>query len=1001
MTHTALDWTESIGATYPRALITVDAGDAVAVRDAERGAVYGVQRAPRMGFDPEGDGEVALIVADVTPAVRLKLESTDTPADAGEVIRVEPDESTGGRLIVNGRLAVRLPADGWVEQPFPGPILGMQRAGGEWFGRMTLVDAPWRGYVATTIESVGPAFVQWKTEYHWGSDGGHRFRARWAAGSDTLRIEEEAFEDSDAAIEWFPFGEKPADAWCGGGGEHTRPMERLTYDALPEARRERGRRVIDYLSHIGYFNQWNLAWVGFTPAGGDSPDDTFVGAFSGWASRWRRRGRVRMAAVADDEAGDLLRMPVREGRRIWGLVITTREAAAADDQDRRTLLNRRKTQCSDLAPDKVRHWELNAPDAPRRPRLVSDDDLRGVADRLAGEQRIAQALRDVLANGEPAHRTHFPAALWAGDEPAMQAAVPGLRRFADRVLQRAADGGYECLVIFDGRTAKALAHPLDALWALGLIEPDDYRYVSRAMLLLGYIFADPDYCFYEDFQPHLADPAEGIAEAMKDDMGDAPNPPNFASEFFTTTGVVAELYPDHPMHATWRQWAMDRLDDFFNVFFSDDGTYCESINYHAHGFNEILCHIYALWRNGVRDYFAEPTTRGTYEHFLQLQTPPIRQPLPEPSGAADARTIRADGLIVPRCVLPNDGNSGNHGSEMDHKGELALGAWVYRETDRELAGRLAAAWRRSGRVIVDHEHPLLTLLTIDPSIEPVELAPASAWRRWLGVVSKAEQAGGTPVWCLFRAGKATHHMDFDQGNVHLMLGDRVLLGDHGYHTHDSDGASIAAAATWLHNTLTYGEDRNLSSGYTGLERAPEPAAAHAGDEFDWCVHRIVNDNFRDLERLSYRDMIPAPLTVHVRHYLFVKPDYIVLWDTFETAHGPSTYWLHPWQPMEQVDAGRFRAGQVGEPHLAVEMLAPAEPRVVENARRGPLWSFAVTAPAGEPYLTLLVPQVNDREVRGGFDPSTRTLTVTGADIDDRIVLPPAGSADDLPRIERR
>lgn len=36
-------------------------------------------------------------------------------------------------------------------------------------------------------------------------------------------------------------------------------------------------------------------------------------------------------------------------------------------------------------------------------------------------------------------------------------------------------------------------------------------------------------------------------------------------------------------------------------------------------------------------------------------------------------------------------------------------------------------------------------------------------------------------------------MDFDQGNIHLTAGNRVLLGDYGYHAHDSDGSSLPAA----------------------------------------------------------------------------------------------------------------------------------------------------------------------------------------------------------------
>jgi len=128
-------------------------------------------------------------------------------------------------------------------------------------------------------------------------------------------------------------------------------------------------------------------------------------------------------------------------------------------------------------------------------------------------------------------------------------------------------------------------------------------------------------------------------------------------------------------------------------------------------------------------------------------------------------------------------------------------------------------------------------------------------------------------------------------------------------------------------------------GYWGLERAPAPALVHLGDEFDWCVHRIVNTNYRRLEAMPYHCQIPARPTRHVRHYLFVKPDYFLLWDVFEQAHQPSTFWLHPRLPMTQLEPGAWRAGEPGKPHLLVRFLLPEAPEVIENAQFGPLWEL--------------------------------------------------------------
>jgi len=242
-------------------------------------------------------------------------------------------------------------------------------------------------------------------------------------------------------------------------------------------------------------------------------------------------------------------------------------------------------------------------------------------------------------------------------------------------------------------------------------------------------------------------------------------------------------------------------------------------------------------------------------------------------------------------------------------------------------------------------------------------------------------------------------MDFDQGNLHLAAWDSVLLGEHGYHTSDNAGNNMGGADTWLHNTVVYSEDKWMSSGYTGLERAPDPLIVHMGDAFDWCAVRIVNANLRPLRKLSYKVMLPVPTTKHVRHYLFVKPDYFVVWDVFEESHGPSTFWLHPRLPVSDEGGGVFRAGAPGKPHLLIRFLLPQAPQVVENERFGPLWSFGVRNEIGRPYLALLVPQIDDLGINAKLGGDGRTITVTGKGIRDEIRLPEAGTTG-VPAIRR-
>ena len=989
-----------MGVRYEKVLVPVDLAAAPAARDAASGRIVPLQKVPAMPFDRSSAESVVLALVDVEPGQELKLEpATETPPAA---IGVKQDGPA--ITITNGGIALRLPADATLDQPFPGPIMAIRVGNGEWFGESTIVDVPFRGRVWTEIESVGPCCVQWRTTYRWANDGGLVFRARWAAGSDTVQITEEIIEDCEGAIEWFPFGAAPAKSYVWGGGERKGPMEPLAYKPTAGAVRGPGRRRLHYLSHLGYWNQWNLCWVGFSAG-----DDRFVGIFSGWGSQWERRGYVRPEVMEDDSRGHMVRFPLKHGRRHYGLLISSRAASGVEAKDARCLLNRRKVQHSDLALAKVLSWQLDPPLEDRKPHLVRQEDVDTFRGRLALEPRIAEAFECFLQKKQASYAGQLAVAFWKNDREKMKACVAEIASAMAKASAEIADGGYDRLIIFDGRIIKRLAYDLDVLWALGVIDEREYRAIRRSFLAVGgYMFSDPDYCRMADFWPHT-EAQEGIATALKDDMGDCPVPSNFASEFFSTTGVIAELFDKHPLHLQWRRWAMEQTDRFLETFYEPDGTYHESVNYHTHEFSERMLFMFPLWWKGVRDYFAEDRVKGSFRHFLEIQMPPLSDSipkLPDPAamGYGSVHTLYADWDLPRRATLPADGNSGGNGLEQEHRGELSFGAYIYKDTDPAFAAQLMHAWRLAGKVIPLHTHPVLTVLTIDPSIgrnTPAPSRPESVHRMSFGIVSKASMTDGSPVWCLFRAGRATHHMDFDQGNLHLAAWDSVLLGEHGYHTHDQQGNHFGGAGTHLHSTIVYSEDKHMASGYTGLERAPEPALVHIGKDFDWCVHRIVNTNLRGMNNLPYFVILPVLTTRHVRHYLFVKPDYFLVWDVFEEAHEPSVFWLHPRLPVVEEGRGIYRAGKAGSPHLLVKFLLPQAPDVIENEQSGPLWSFGVRNGAGKPYMALLVPQMADRKIEAGLAADGRTVTVSGTGLKDVIHLPEAGSIAKLPRIERK
>lgn len=970
-----------LGVDYRRQLLAV-AEPPGTLRDTRTDERIPLQAAPALATDCTDASDVVLALLDLAPNQSRTLDHC--PENLPTSIRVE---GVGGFLeITNGALALRVPRN---DTAGSGPLAAVRVGERSWQGRSAVTSAGDPVSIASSVVSLGPCLVQWETRIAWANGTALRTQMRWAAGSDTIQVVEECDADTDDAWTWDPVWPQSGRALCNGGGEWRGRMR----DVGALDTRTNASGVVGRMGHISYFNQCHFAWLGFVGS-----DETFVGVFTGWGSAWQRRGHQWFDLMVDGAGSHHLRFPVRRGRRAWGLCLSTRAEAGVDTETDRCLPNRRKTQHADLPLGKVTNWQLDGLLPAHEPALIQHADLDGFRDRLTSDPAVVRALDAAAMSVKPDQSIAAALAVWRADRPAMRAIGHHLANWARTELAEIADGGYEKLIIFQGRQAKTVAYDLDVLWALDGIDVEDYRAVRKTLFAMAWMFADEDFCNPEDFWAHV-DPDSGVAEKLAPHMGRSPVPPNFLSEFSTTTGVIAELAAWHPQAGAWRAWSLDVLDLFLEHWFRPDGTYLEAMNYHTHCFNTLLCQFYPLQIRGVRDYFTQPRVRGSFEHLLAIQLPVLRdQPLLPTRN--DRVLFAADGKAG-YAPMPANGNSGGHGHEQQMRGDFSIGAAVYRRTDPALAGQCIHGWAQGGKLILDDVHPMLTLLTLDPAIPTSSPAWQSAHRQSLGLVSKAVTREGAPIWCLFRAGSTTNHMDFDQGGLHLAFAGRVLLGDHGYHSKDKHGKSIGVWATHLHSTVTYAEDRNLSSGYTGVEEAPDPLRVHCAPELDWCVHRIVNTNYRDATRFPYNHLIPASTTRHVRHYLFVKPDYFLVWDVFEESHAPATFWLHPKDAVTQEGTSMFRAGTPGAPHLFIQFLEPGAPCVVENEAGGPLWSFGVQAAQGQPFLALLAPQINDRHIQTTYDKPRREIRVRGDGINDTIHLPRPGDPNEVPVVIRQ
>lgn len=976
---------EPLGMAYGATLVPIESSPETWLRDIDSGETFPVQAVPALAFDAATDASLVLACMSLAPRQQRVCETIPSPRSVATPFRVRHD--TDCLEIANEGRALRFDAQGTGAAAYPLRAWSID-AGRTWLETQSGSS----GFTVSesivcdaAVESEGPCCLQWRIEMRQATRPLATLRMRWPAGCDTILVEETIHADSDHALRFDPFGATGTEAFAYGGGEDTLPMRRLTHEE-GHAWFAGTPGLLARLAHISYHNQWNLGWCELRKSKATSA----FGIFTGWGGSWRRRGMVRIDVRQQETGSAYLRFPLRRGRRLYGLVLAPGPDGAGESE--RCRCNRRKAQWADLPVTKTHHWQLDGALPERKARLLDADEWNARCRSLTKVPAIESALRARLDTPSN-HSADLAAAFSLDDAEAIQTYAPLTVTRLEACVATVIVGGYEALTIFAGRKAKALAYDVDALWSTGFLSPEEYRRARTALLTMAYILADPDYFQPLDFRPH-DDPESGMADALGPEMGPCPVPPNFASEHISTVGLVAELYSQHSEHERWRAWSLHETQHFLETWFEHDGTYRESINYHSHALSELCCLFHAWRLHGVWNAFENARVRGSYRHFVEMLTPPLLNaiaPLESLAAGAGAEAVVVDWDAKTTAVWPPIGNSGSDARGMRVRDDLPIAASMYRDADPPLASALMWAWRASGRPLLMHEHPLLTLTTLDPFLPEASPVCSSSWRHSLGLISRFSDAQDHVGYCLVRAGRATHHMDFDQGGLFLAYAERVLLGDYGYHARDTDGSPLAVGATWLHNAVTYGSDRHLASGYTGLEEAPEPLCVHTGDAFDWVVHRIVNNNLRNLCHGSYRDLLPATTVVHTRHVLVLKViRAIFVWDTFNQIPDRTTWWWHPTQSVTSVRPGVYRAGEADAPHLEMHILAPKLVHVVESCWRGALFSFSVRGESLSDGAFLLLPQVENRDIVSVWKPADRLLTLYERHRKIRVRFAPAG-----------
>ena len=456
-------------------------------------------------------------------------------------------------------------------------------------------------------------------------------------------------------------------------------------------------------------------------------------------------------------------------------------------------------------------------------------------------------------------------------------------------LEHALGNGYLRLIIFSGRSMKVVLEAIDMLRFMGELDEATERVYARQLAFLSYCFADPDHWCWDSVFRARSDPRSHGGEYW-DDAGSSICPPNFTTEYYTSTGLFALTYPEHPASAGWVAWATELFERNLETMFFEGGGYEESVNYHNHNQAMMTQLAIGLLAGGHRDFFAHPRFRDNFNFFVEMLTP--RVALTESgrklfTGPTHLRPAE-DGAAV---FVHNWGNSGHDCSGYPIPPALAVAAGIYAERDPAYASRLMTAWRRGAQQFCSYGWSLDLLVLGRPDLPDVDLQLESRLMEGVGANMRAGQGTPDEIFGWVKCGPATHHNCNDEGGLVLYGYGAPLLGDFGYHT-EHRGRREAGFETWKHTCVTFGATGKASSFYLGVEQALPPRCWQSTPAADLLICDLPIDYQLPSSATSYSQPVRVPRIEHTRSILFVKSRYFVIYDQITKNPFPSTWWLH-------------------------------------------------------------------------------------------------------------
>ncbi|NQU38810.1 MAG: hypothetical protein HQ523_02550 [Lentisphaerae bacterium] len=842
-------------------------------------------------IDRSGDvPRACFIVDDLAPLGTRTYALVDSAADADPFVVDE-----GGQIEVgNGLISVRLPSSQDPVDAVPAPILALKLGDGPWMGRgRALFSSDLHlASVETQCTEAGPLWQTWLVAYT--CSGGQWYRAgiRLFANQPFVEITESSALCRDS---WWCFsvqaGLVPTHAW-------THP-----YTPVPDA--EARSHAIDYATAAERSNLGSIQMP--TATGIWIPDDynyfAFLGAeraiaaigVTGGFWDYPYENQIDIEITPDGDA--FFQLSVKAGHRRWLLGAYTRSEIEEGRGWKTPIHATVKHYQTRL--DVVKDWVLDWDDVPQTDRpfaLATREQLADVPGKVAAFKKF-EAYVDMLDPDLPGDFTYYhagthrtfepdhcndPAVLYvtATDdaERRKQAAflkdvvMSGLEHRRVSILDQIGDLDTEVSCINVGRGLRPWAALYDFAAAEGMFSEAEAKLARATFAFFAYKFNEPDYwpadhITLRDDHPRSAHRVNWFPRRQHDwsfyNIDTLPH--NFHGDYWSAIGCVGITFPTHPNSRRWVERTLEFWECELTQWVFPDGPWLESSTYTLNSMKDYLIYCRMLANAKIRNYFTDERLQRAFRCIAEQLGPD------DPQIGGTSLPVMGDGSY------PN--------------GFCYVLGWMG-GLSREVpafAAMMNEAWRSTGEYLTEPGRfglNFIDFLFIDPegARAPLPSLP-SKWYRGLGAILRHAHRTPEEIYLFIKAGVIYSHFHEVEGTFQLWWDSRPICDEYGvqYGTGD-DGRAVGEPS--MHNCVEV--DGHLMAYNKG-----DFTTFITSDAFDYAVVEAPMQVLYPREGQiiwGFKGDV-GPAGWHKRHFLFVKPYYLFIYDDLECPH-TTTYHLN-------------------------------------------------------------------------------------------------------------